>query len=148
MFSFLQSSSPKSVIISLYETDDLGRVDRVSGKLDLKTHDRNTYQQLKAGKTDGIIDGLEADEGGHLIASIFDGPGEQINYSAMNGNLNKGAWKQLENKWSDALKEGKTVDVDIRQVFKGSSKRPDRFIVKHTIDGVEEVSILRNKPGG
>ncbi|WP_241542998.1 DNA/RNA non-specific endonuclease, partial [Vibrio vulnificus] len=63
----------------------------VSGKLELNKVDRNTYQQSKAGKTDGIKDGLVDDEGGHLIASIFKGPGEQINYAAMNGNLNKGA---------------------------------------------------------
>ncbi|POC59848.1 hypothetical protein CRN32_04245, partial [Vibrio vulnificus] len=74
-----------------YKTDELGRVKSVSGKLELNKVDRNTYQQSKAGKTDGIKDGLVDDEGGHLIASIFKGPGEQINYAAMNGNLNKGA---------------------------------------------------------
>nr|WP_242617081.1 DNA/RNA non-specific endonuclease [Vibrio vulnificus] len=68
----------------------------VSGKLELNKVDRNTYQQSKAGKTDGIKDGLVDDKGGHLIASIFKGPGEQINYAAMNGNLNKGAWKRME----------------------------------------------------
>ncbi|WP_259586451.1 DNA/RNA non-specific endonuclease [Shewanella baltica] len=59
----------------------------------------------KAGKAEGIKDGLDNDEGGHLIASNFDGPGEQINYAAMDGNLNKGAWKAMENKWAEAIKE-------------------------------------------
>ncbi|HGX8801968.1 TPA: DNA/RNA non-specific endonuclease, partial [Escherichia coli] len=36
--------------------------------------DRNTYQQCKAGKC-----GSSGDEGGHLIASIFNGPGEKLN---------------------------------------------------------------------
>jgi hypothetical protein len=119
----------------LYETDDLGRVNKVSGKLELNKHDRNRYQQAKAGKTGGIKDGLEADEGGHLVASVFNGPGEQINYAAMNGKLNKSAWKQMENEWGKALKDGKKVDVDLRPVYEGGSKRPDKFIARYKIDG-------------
>ncbi len=34
---------------------------------------------------------------GHLIASVFNGPGERLNLLPMNGNLNKGAWKAMEN---------------------------------------------------
>ncbi|MGF1691099.1 DNA/RNA non-specific endonuclease [Photobacterium kagoshimensis] len=50
----------------------------------------------KAGKYRGIKDGLIDDENRVLIAFIFKGPGEQINYAAMDGNLNKGAWKRME----------------------------------------------------
>jgi hypothetical protein len=41
-----------------------------------------------------LADGHDKDEGGHLIASIFNGPGEQVNFAAMDGSLNKGAWKR------------------------------------------------------
>ena len=133
-----------------YATDELGRVNSVSGKLDLSKADRNTYQQAKAGKLDGIKDGLDKDEGGHLIASIFDGPGEQINYAAMDGNLNKGAWKSMENKWAKALKEEppKSVEVEIRAIYENDSKRPSSFDVFYEIDGVEEFVNFKNKPGG
>lgn len=133
-----------------YATDELGRVNSVSGKLDLSKADRNTYQQAKAGKLDGIKDGLDKDEGGHLIASIFDGPGEQINYAAMDGNLNKGAWKSMENKWAKALKEEppKSVEVDIKAVYEGESKRPSKFVVRYKVDGKPSKRIFKNKSGG
>jgi len=67
---------------------------------------------------------LTDDEGGHLIASIFKGPGEQINYTAMDGNLNKGAWKRMENKWAEA------------------------FDVTYFIDGKKKSVTLLNQAGG
>ncbi len=132
------------------KTDELGRVKSVSGKLELNKVDRNTYQQSKAGKTDGIKDGLVDDEGGHLIASIFKGPGEQINYAAMNGNLNKGAWKRMENKWAEALSGNppKEVKVEINSIFKGESKRPTAFEIIYEIDGKKVKRFLRNMPNG
>ncbi|WP_255200308.1 DNA/RNA non-specific endonuclease [Vibrio vulnificus] len=133
-----------------YKTDELGRVKSVSGKLELNKVDRNTYQQSKAGKTDGIKDGLVDDEGGHLIASIFKGPGEQINYAAMNGNLNKGAWKRMENKWAEALSGNppKEVKVEINSIFKGESKRPTAFEIIYEIDGKKVKRFLRIMPNG
>jgi hypothetical protein len=58
-----------------YKTDANGRVNLISGKLELKTRDRNTYQQSKSSKTGGIKDGRPRDDGGHLIASTFSGAG-------------------------------------------------------------------------
>ncbi|OPE14388.1 FhaB, partial [Pseudomonas aeruginosa] len=49
-----------------YQTDSLGRVEKVESNLSLTKSDRNTYQQCIAGKC-----GVSGDEGGHLIASIF-----------------------------------------------------------------------------
>lgn len=86
-----------------YATDGNGRVTQVEGKLDLKTADRNEYQQKVAGREDR----LETDQGGHLIASIFNGPGERLNLVAMDGNVNMGAWKSMENKLAKALEAGK-----------------------------------------
>ncbi len=122
----------------------------VSGTLDLTKQDRNTYQQTKAGKTAGIKDGVEDDEGGHLIASIFNGPGEQINYAAMDGNLNKGAWKKMENDWAKALRKipPEAVEVEIVAVYEGNSKRPSSFEVFYAIDGEEYFRDFRNNAGG
>ena len=109
--------------------DYLGRVVRVEAMLKLDTLDRNTYQQLKAGKQ-----GIDGDEGGHLIASILNGSGEKINLLPMNSNLNRGEWKALENSWAKALRKGKTVKVKIEPVYQGTDIRPNRFSISYSID--------------
>ena len=83
-----------------------------------------------------------------MVASIFDGPGEQINYAPMNSNLNRGAWKKMENKWADALKNGKEVKVEIKPLYEGSDKRPSAFQAKYWIDGKKKIAFFENKPGG
>ncbi|MGS0639313.1 DNA/RNA non-specific endonuclease, partial [Citrobacter sp. VF227] len=107
-----------------FQTDALGRTSSAEGILVASKSDRNTYQQYKTGKC-----GSSGDEGGHLIASIFNGPGEKLNLVPMDGNLNKGVWKQMENTWANALKDGKQVNVKIEHVYIGENKRPDSFSV-------------------
>ena len=145
----LEPNSKYKVNEYLYFTDDVGRVQSVSGSLNLSKHDRNYYQQVKAGKVGGIKDGVYQDEGGHLIASIFNGPGEQINYAAMNGNLNKSAWKRMENTWAKALKGDppKTVDVNIKAIYESDSKRPVAFDASYIIDGKKKSVFFLNSTG-
>jgi hypothetical protein len=114
----------------VYHTDEIGRLKLVDAELKLDTIDRNTYQQLKTGKQ-----GIDGDEGGHVIASILNGAGEKINMVPMNANLNRGAWKQMENTWVKALQEGKTVKVKIEPVYNGGNIRPDSFRIRYAIDG-------------
>jgi filamentous hemagglutinin len=128
----------------LHHTDDLARVEKVEGELSKQVFDRNTYQQCVAGKCGGL-----GDEGGHLIASIFSGPGEKLNLVPMDGNLNKGAWRSMEKLWSTALDEGKTVAVKIEPIYDGAGVRPDRFDVTYQIAGKRPVSLeIPNVPGG
>ena len=113
-----------------YFTDKSGRVSKVKGELKLEAKDRNIYQQ---GKSVEIKDGIEAeDQGGHIIARIFNGPGEQINYVPQSAKLNSGEWRDMERTWQNALSEGKRVDVDIKIVYDGNNKRPKRFNVRST----------------
>lgn len=127
-----------------YHTDNIGRLKCVDAELKLDTLDRNTYQQLKVGQQ-----GIEGDEGGHLIASILNGSGEKINLLPMNANLNRGAWKQMENTWTKALEEGKTVNVKIEPVYSGTNIRPDKFMVKYTVDNGRSIEkVLINSVGG
>uniref|UniRef100_UPI003075E017 DNA/RNA non-specific endonuclease n=1 Tax=Proteus faecis TaxID=2050967 RepID=UPI003075E017 len=111
-----------------YKTDSQGRVETVEAKLSLNSNDRNTYQQCKVGKC-----GIAGDEGGHLIATIFTGPGEKLNIVPMNSNLNRSEWKKMENSWAKALKEDKQVDVKIEPVYLGNSDRPNSFNVMYKI---------------
>lgn len=84
-----------------------------------------------------------------MIASIFNGPGERLNLLSMNGNLNKGTWKSMENTWAFALKEGKQVSVKIEPVYSGKSVRPDSFNVEYSIGSARPKEIvLKNSPGG
>nr|WP_256544513.1 DNA/RNA non-specific endonuclease [Pseudomonas sp. HMSC08G10] len=127
-----------------YQTDSLGRVVKVESNLSLTKNDRNTYQQCVAGKC-----GIDGDEGGHFIASIFNGPGERLNLLPMNGNLNKGAWKTLENQWASALKEGKSVGVKNEPVYAGGSVRPEEFTVTYQIGSERPIrEAFVNSPGG
>jgi hypothetical protein len=125
----------------LYETDEFGRVQKVSGKLELKPRGRNKYQQVRSLEIkDGIIG---EDEGGHLIAQIFNGPGEQINYVPQKAVLNNGAWKMMEKEWADALKQGKKVKVEISMIY-DKTKRPELFRVFYEIDGEEIIKTFKN----
>ncbi|MDI3367577.1 hypothetical protein ACVWWU_002703 [Pantoea sp. PA1] len=127
-----------------FQTDTQGRTSLAEGTLSWTKNDRNGYQQCKAGKC-----GNPGDEGGHLIASIFNGPGEKLNLVPMDGNLNKGVWKQMENTWANALKDGKQVNVKIEPVYIGDSKRPDSFSVTYSINGARPViRDISNTPGG
>lgn len=66
----------------------------------------------------------------------------------MDGNLNKGAWKQMENTWAKALREGKEVKVNIQPSYVGDSVRPDNFYVEYTIDGGRPIAeTFKNAPG-
>lgn len=60
-----------------------------------------------------------------------------MNHFAQNANFNKGEYAKLENLWAAALKKGKTVDVDIRLIYQGQSKRPHRLTVRAWINGKE-----------
>lgn len=85
---------------------------------------------------------------GHLIASIFNGPGESVNLKAMNGSFNMKEFRNLERTLEDALKAGKQVDVKIDVIHSGDSLRPDGFVINYKVGGVPNQQIFENKVGG
>ncbi|QNU68878.1 DNA/RNA non-specific endonuclease [Ruminiclostridium herbifermentans] len=136
-----------------YSTDEKGRIRSVEGVLQLGLAERNEYAQ----KTVGREDRLSEDDGGHLIASIFKGSGGLDNLVAMDGNLNKGEWKKLENMWANALKgkdgkkkiNPKPVKLDIEVVYKGDSQRPAKFNIVYQIGKGDPIEVtFLNKKGG
>jgi hypothetical protein len=125
-----------------YETDELGRVYRVSGELEFKTSDRNKYQQTSSVKKK---DGKDGDEGGHIVSILYNGPGEQINYWPMAGStVNKGTWKRMENYCKGKLLENPSqkVSVEILAYFPGDKKRPNGFTVTVVSNETKEFNIL------
>ncbi len=128
----------------LFETDELGRVKNVKGEL--QDIERGRLKSQQTGSV-ALKDGLQGDEGGHLIANILNGPGEQLNYLPQTQALNQGAWKDMETIWKNAIRKTPTpskVEVDIRPIFEGASKRPVAFEVGYWIDGVKKSEFFDN----
>ena len=77
-------------------------------------------QQIKAVD---VKDGVRCtDQGGHIVGSRFFGPGEQINLYSQSANLNQGAWKQMENTWTDAMVKSKDVKSKLKPFSRGLHK--------------------------
>jgi hypothetical protein len=77
------------------------------------------------------------DDGAHLLASMFNGPGEQINYVSMAMSLNQagGGWYAMEQEIKSELRGGnppppapKKVEVEIEIAY-GTDQRPLGFNV-------------------
>lgn len=117
----------------LYKTDGQGRLSEVSGQLRSNKATRNPGQQALVGKASGIT----GDEGGHMIAAMFDGPGEgPLHLTPQSWNLNRGKgskWRAMENKWKAALERGDSVRVNIEIKWDAAGKRPERFDVTYSI---------------
>ena len=140
-----------------YTTDEFGRISRVEvDELILKKGKRNAHSQRVAGREYRITEaelweGL--DDGGHLIGTQFNGPGDLDNVIAMNREINRpgGTWYNMEEEWASALKEvpPRKVTVDIQPVYSGKSLRPDSFKVKYQIEGRKSVTkLIKNQIGG
>jgi hypothetical protein len=129
-----------------YELDELGRVKKVEGELTRNpAQGRNKTAQLDAGGKDR----LPTDEGGHYVGRRFDGPMDDFNHFAQDQNFNRGAYKQLENEWDAALKNGKAVNVEITPHYQGTSLRPEKLTVKYSIGGqMQDPIVFKNAPGG
>ena len=123
-----------------YQTDELGRIKAAQGDLRLEDGVRNNGDQLKAGGDDR----LRGDHGGHLIARIFGGSGELDNLVAMDAIVNRSDYKTMENRWKNALQEGKEVKVTIDIVYDGANKRPKEFNINYIIDNNDDTLTIAN----
>ena len=129
-----------------YEFDEKGRVSRVEGELHAEsTQGRNAKAQREAGGEYRLKD----DDGGHFIARRFEGPKNDFNHFAQNGNFNKSAYAKVENAWERALKAGETVKVEITPIYEGNSLRPTSLTIKQWIGGIpDETLTFKNAFGG
>ncbi|WBQ16352.1 DNA/RNA non-specific endonuclease [Sphingobium yanoikuyae] len=96
----------------------------------------------------GQPDRRPGDDGGHFIAARFNGPGDSFNHFAQDRNFNRGAYRAMEDGWTQALRDGKNVVVHIVPVYEGASKRPYRIHVTWRINGVEEFRDFSNERKG
>lgn len=90
----------------------------------------------------GNFDGVDPDQGGHLIAARFGGPGEQINLVPMKKSINQagGDWYNMEATWAQKIQNGTSItDVKI-EIQYGSNGRPTSFSVTWKENGVDGFS--------
>ncbi len=123
-----------------YRTDHLGRVTHAIATLttiDLHHPRDRTAQRDLPDKNPG-------DHAGHLFARIFQGPAATINLTPMHANVNQSAYRQLENRWAEAIKTGKSVDVTVELTYHDETWRPAVILVNYLSDGKRESKVIVN----
>ncbi|WP_415837494.1 DNA/RNA non-specific endonuclease, partial [Parendozoicomonas haliclonae] len=141
-------------IVYTYETDHLKRTVRVKGKLKLspltaktreKTH-RSGHKQQKYGPKVAKHEGkTEQYDGGHLIATLFMGPAEKINMipqlRVKNQSRKKdGQWYKMEESWADFIRDGESVEVDIKIAYEKSANTPKTIRGSYTVSNDDPIS--------
>lgn len=132
-----------------YKTDENGRIISASGDLHWKDHEGRLPLETPI-QTIGKGSERPDDDRGHLIADEFNGSNGIENLVPMNSELNRnGDYRKLEKEWEQALKDGKSVNVEIEPQYSDDSRRPDSFIVGYKIDGeYYEKSFANEAKGG
>jgi DNA/RNA non-specific endonuclease len=129
----LSAPAPSSVYVVderyLYVTDRAARVVHAEGWLgwlpsEQNADRRNLDAQLEAGRPDRLRD----DDGGHLFATSFDGPGEAINITAQSRVQNQAVkdsdnWRRMEDTWRALRASGIQVHASINVSYPDSSTR-------------------------
>lgn len=99
---------------------------------------RSRSMQTQAGKPER----LPSDDGGHYIATRFNGPPEKFNHFAQDSNVNRGRYRALEDQWSRDIAGGKVVTVDIRPRFNRGLARPFRIdVIWHTNNVKQSIKV-------
>ncbi|MEW6704704.1 MAG: DNA/RNA non-specific endonuclease [Pseudomonadota bacterium] len=127
-----------------YAFDGLGRVETTRGTLTLEQGVRDPRLQREAGGADRRT----TDDGGHIVGHRFNPPSEEFNLFAQDANFNRGAYRQLENEWAIALRDRRTVKVEWKFEYSGSSVRPDSLKVNYWVDGKPHERVFNNARGG
>ena len=142
----LSAPEPSSVYVVddryLYATDTAGRVAHAEGWLGwLPSKDNDERRDLDAQCEAGKPDRQRTDDGGHLFATVFEGPGEAINLTAQSWTQNRAVtgsdnWRRMEESWQALLAAGIQVHaaVDVRHP-NGTSRRPSARAVVDRREG-------------
>ena len=113
-----------------YETDHLGRLKEFkTDKLQLTERtERLKHNPDTPGK-------LSTDHSGHLAADRFGGSPELDNLVSQSAKVNLSEYRKLENRWAQAIQEGKNVKVKVKVLYRMDDPRPSGFDVRYEIDG-------------
>ncbi len=124
------------------------KVEKANGytfDIDPEARTRLSYGQLTNGpvaprsrtnrRAAGGDDRLDTDDGGHFIATRFNGPNAAFNHFAQDSNVNRGKYRALEDGWASDLRAGKHVSVSISASYPGRSKQPNNIFVEWSVSG-------------
>lgn len=133
----------------LFKTDKFGRTASITGEI-TPSHMKNKPKRNTADQTSSVerMGGrVGSDQGGHGLANSLGGPNEDINLTPMARSINNGEYKRLENVIAKAVAKGKTVKVNIQNVYKNGDEtmRPIYYIYEYVIDGKLTRAVIQNK---
>ena len=86
----------------------------------------------------------QGDQAAPLPADRFGGSPELANLVSQSANVNQSSYRKLENKWAKAIKEEKTVKVEVNILYEDNGIRPSKFVITHTIDGKPTTTTISN----
>jgi hypothetical protein len=124
-------------------TDEFGRLKTVEGKLSLNAGTRNSGAQQSVGWEDR----LPTDQGGHGIATRFNGPSGYNNLVPQDKNLNLSAYKRMENGLAKHVAAGDDVSAKVTYHYDEGGLRPSHIQVNSTINGRKFQNVFENKAG-
>lgn len=132
----------------IYKTDKFGRTASITGEV-TPTHVKNRPVRNGKAQTSSVerMGGKAgSDQGGHGLANSLGGPNEDINLTPMSRAINNGEYKRIELLLAKAIQSGKSVKVNIQNVYKNGdeSLRPIYYIYEYVIDGKMTRSIIQN----
>src|SRR5690554_1996607 len=117
-----------------YLGEDFGGTKRSNAELEA---------QRKAGG-DARIEGI--DDGGHIVAHRFMGDQGAKNLFPQDANLNRSAYKRMENEWADWIDEGFAIKLKIELDPPGAA-RPDNIEVFYeVIDPKTDKTVFKQDP--
>ncbi len=89
--------------------------------------------------------GGEGYDGGHLTAHRFMKNQPDIGISPQARNLNRGAYKKMENEWADWVNKGYEVEYKT-STYPPGSKVPERFEVEYKVKNSNGNTVYSNSP--
>ncbi|HJD53752.1 MAG TPA: DNA/RNA non-specific endonuclease [Candidatus Avibacteroides avistercoris] len=124
----------------IYTTDYMART--ISATADISKAVRTLHRRQKDRSSEyknwvRDMDGKLDDDGGHLIATRFNGPAERINIVPMTSSFQRnGVWaNEFERNMANAVNSVKSVSTKIELSYSASSRRPWKLSTTTYIDG-------------
>ncbi len=126
-----------------YKTDSKGRIVDVAGRLKEKTMGRKKFT-IKDTLKDIAGENIDSKiyDRGHIIADVFDGDNSIANLVAMSKKVNRGEYKKFELQALKAIRNGEKVNVEIKIIYKGSSKVPEKFEILHNVKSIKNKHLI------
>lgn len=117
---------------AVWVIDEQGRPLSVTATLTSTYSEARTSQEKQHQRTVGGDARLSSDDGGHIIGHRFMSDQGLKNLFPQDANLNRGAYKSMENEWEDWTKEGYEVRLTV-ELDPPGAERPDNVIAEYNV---------------